>query len=83
MVSNFAFSKRNLYRYTLENIFANNLLFNEDGSYAGFDPTEFTSKAGGKAEAVKHVKKTFGHGVMAMVGDGATVGLCTLNQVDP
>ena len=56
----------------LENIFANNLLFNEDGSYAGFDPEEFTSKAGGKAEAVKHVKKAFGHGTMAMVGDGAT-----------
>lgn len=55
-----------------ENIFANSLLFNEDGSYAGFDPEEFTSKAGGKAEAVKHVKSAFGHEVMAMVGDGAT-----------
>mmetsp|Transcript_27808 Transcript_27808/g.69752 ORF Transcript_27808/g.69752 Transcript_27808/m.69752 type:complete len:283 (-) Transcript_27808:331-1179(-) len=54
------------------NIFANTLLFSEDGSYRGFDPEEFTSKAGGKAEAVKHVKSTFGHVAMAMVGDGAT-----------
>mmetsp|Transcript_6028 Transcript_6028/g.15368 ORF Transcript_6028/g.15368 Transcript_6028/m.15368 type:complete len:289 (-) Transcript_6028:160-1026(-) len=55
-----------------ENIFANKILFNEDGSYAGFDPTEFTSKAGGKAEAVKHIKQSSGHAVMVMVGDGAT-----------
>ena len=55
-----------------ENVFANNILFNDDGSYASFDPTEFTSKAGGKAEAVKHVKASKGHEVMAMVGDGAT-----------
>jgi phosphoserine phosphatase len=55
-----------------ENIFANNILFNEDGSYKSFDPEEFTSKAGGKAEAVKHIKAKFGHGTMAMVGDGAT-----------
>jgi phosphoserine phosphatase len=55
-----------------ENIFANNLIFGEDGSYAGFDPEEFTSKAGGKAEAVKHLKKKFGHHTMVMVGDGAT-----------
>lgn len=57
-----------------ENIFANNLLFNDDevGSYKGFDPKEFTSKAGGKAEAVKHLKRAFDHKVVAMVGDGAT-----------
>ena len=55
-----------------ENIFANNILFNEDGSYKSFDPEEFTSKAGGKAEAVKHIKAKFGLGTMAMVGDGAT-----------
>ena len=55
-----------------ENIFANNILFDEAGEYESFDPTEFTSKAGGKAEAVKHIKAKFGHGTMAMVGDGAT-----------
>merc|ERR1711966_616689 len=55
-----------------ENIFANNILFDGAGEYESFDPTEFTSKAGGKAEAVKHIKAKFGHGAMAMVGDGAT-----------
>jgi hypothetical protein len=29
----------------------------EDGSYAGFDTQEFPSRSGGKAEAVKHIKK--------------------------
>ena len=56
-----------------ENVHANNILFNDaDGSYAGYDDKEFTSSAGGKAEAVKHCKKAAGHGTMAMVGDGAT-----------
>ena len=55
------------------NIFANDIRFDEiDGSYKSFDPEEFTSRAGGKAEAVKHIKKTDGHAVMGMVGDGAT-----------
>ena len=41
------------------NIFANDIRFDEiDGSYKSFDPEEFTSRAGGKAEAVKHIKKT-------------------------
>lgn len=55
-----------------ENVFANDILFEDDGSYDTFDPNEFTSKAGGKADAVKHIKKKDGHAVMAMVGDGAT-----------
>jgi phosphoserine phosphatase len=54
------------------NVFANSLSFKEDGSYASFNPEEFTSKAGGKADAVKHIKLTDGHAVMGMVGDGAT-----------
>jgi hypothetical protein len=28
----------------------------EDGSYAGFDAEEFTSRSGGKAEAVRDIK---------------------------
>jgi phosphoserine phosphatase len=55
------------------NIFANDIRFDEiDGSYKSFDPEEFTSRAGGKAEAVKHIKKTDGHAAMGMVCDGAT-----------
>ena len=41
-----------------ENIFANTILFSEDSSkgYQGFDASEFTSRAGGKAKAAKHIK---------------------------
>ena len=55
-------------------VFANNLLFESDdeGAYAGFDPEEFTSRSGGKKEAVVHIKKTFGLETVAMIGDGAT-----------
>ena len=54
-------------------VFANTILFDEnDGSYAGFDPGEFTSHSGGKAEAVVHIKKQWGLSKIIMVGDGAT-----------
>ena len=57
----------------VSHVFANTILFDEtDGSYAGFDPQEFPSRSGGKAEAVVHIKKTWGLKTIAMVGDGAT-----------
>lgn len=56
----------------LSNVFANNLLFHEDGSYAGFDPAEFTSRSGGKKEAVMHIKEAWDLQTVIMVGDGAT-----------
>lgn len=43
-----------------------------DGSYAGFDDKEYTSRSGGKCEAVKHIKSKWGFDKIAMVGDGAT-----------
>ena len=55
-----------------ENVFANNILFNEAGLYAGFDEEEFTSRAGGKAEAIRHLKATYGFETLVMIGDGAT-----------
>jgi phosphoserine phosphatase len=58
---------------SLTHVFANTILFNkEDGSYAGFDPGEFTSHSGGKAEAVVHIKKNWGLKKIIIVGDGAT-----------
>lgn len=56
----------------VDNIHANTITFNEDGSLKGFDPNEFPSKSGGKANAVKHIKATRGFKTMVMVGDGAT-----------
>lgn len=54
-----------------ERIYANTILFDEDGNYAGFDETEPTSHDGGKPEALKRLKKQ-GYKTMIMVGDGAT-----------
>ncbi|DAZ94913.1 TPA: hypothetical protein N0F65_003083 [Lagenidium giganteum] len=56
----------------MRNIYANTIFFDDDGEYAGFDASELTSRDGGKAEAIKLIKKTHGHDVIAMVGDGVT-----------
>ncbi|KAJ9505038.1 hypothetical protein QJQ45_020199 [Haematococcus lacustris] len=58
----------------LDNVFANNLLFQEDGSYAGFDTNEFTCRSGGKPAALRHIQagETRGLRQIVMVGDGAT-----------
>ena len=56
-----------------ENVFANNILFDDaTGEFRGFDEAEFTSRSGGKAEAIKHVRRSKGYSTMFMVGDGAT-----------
>ena len=54
------------------NVFANTILFNADGSYAGFDKTAFTCKSGGKPLAVQHISESLGHSPVVMVGDGVT-----------
>lgn len=56
----------------LKNVFANQLLFNEDGSYAGFDENEMTSDSGGKGRAIEYLREKFGYQRMIMIGDGAT-----------
>lgn len=56
----------------VDNVFANNLMFEDSGAYAGFDSNEFTSRSGGKKEAVMHIKKEWRLQKVVMVGDGAT-----------
>ncbi|KAG1663831.1 hypothetical protein FOA52_013396 [Chlamydomonas sp. UWO 241] len=56
----------------IANVFANSIVFKEDGSYAGFDESEFTSSSGGKPAAIRHIKATRGLSSVVMVGDGAT-----------
>ncbi|XP_071532002.1 phosphoserine phosphatase [Panulirus ornatus] len=56
----------------LENIFANRLKFFFDGEYGGFDEAQLTSKSGGKAEVIAHLKKREGYSRVVMIGDGAT-----------
>ncbi|OQR96233.1 phosphoserine phosphatase [Achlya hypogyna] len=54
------------------NIFANTILFHDDGSYKGFDATELTSRDGGKPRVIELLKKERGYKTVVMVGDGAT-----------
>lgn len=55
------------------NLFANKLYFHFNGSYAGFDTNQVTSKSGGKGEAIKQIKGRFNSNkVVAMIGDGMT-----------
>lgn len=63
----------------LTNLFANKLLFDFNGNYAGFDPTQPTSRSGGKGEAISQIKNFHSSQLMAnnrltivMIGDGAT-----------
>jgi phosphoserine phosphatase len=56
----------------LKNVFANRLLFNDDGSYAGFDEDEMTSDSGGKGRVIEYLKNAFGYQRLVMIGDGAT-----------
>lgn len=52
------------------NIYANRLLFSEEGDYIGFDENEPTSQSGGKPMVVTQLKKK--HEIVVMIGDGAT-----------
>ncbi|ONK55877.1 uncharacterized protein A4U43_C10F1880 [Asparagus officinalis] len=62
----------------IENIYANQLLFTSSGGFLGFDKDEFTSRSGGKATAVQHIRKVqefvmvHHYKTLVMIGDGAT-----------
>lgn len=57
----------------MTNVYANKLLFKENGDYADFDKTKPTSRSGGKSEAVAIVKRqNDASSIITMIGDGAT-----------
>lgn len=56
----------------VKNIYANTILFDDDGEYAGFDSDEPTSADQGKPKALGQIKEAGGYETMIMVGDGAT-----------
>ena len=60
----------------INRIYANEILYDEEGSYAGFDINELTSDSGnkqiGKAGVCGLLKKLHGYRNLVMVGDGAT-----------
>ena len=53
-------------------IYANEILFDEEGNYAGFDRNAPTSASGGKPKVLKLMKRKKGYKKMIMIGDGAT-----------
>mmetsp|Transcript_27298 Transcript_27298/g.76211 ORF Transcript_27298/g.76211 Transcript_27298/m.76211 type:complete len:224 (-) Transcript_27298:167-838(-) len=55
-----------------ENIRANTILFNQDGSYKSFDADRPTSRTGGKKEVVSQLISTNGYRQVVMIGDGVT-----------
>lgn len=55
-----------------QHVLANTILFDEHGSYAGFDKDAFTSRSGGKAAAMQHLVDAGLPGPYLMVGDGVT-----------
>ncbi len=58
------------------NVYANEILFDENGHYAGFCKNELTSDSGsievGKAGVCRLLKAIHGYETLLMVGDGAT-----------
>ncbi|KAK9844585.1 hypothetical protein WJX74_004323 [Apatococcus lobatus] len=59
-------------RIPIDHVYANTILFKEDGSYAGFDHTELTSRSRGKHAAAVAIKEQHGSKSLVMIGDGAT-----------
>jgi len=55
-----------------ENIYANTILFDEQGNYKDFDRSAPTSRSGGKPAVVAQLKETHGYKTVVMIGDGAT-----------
>jgi phosphoserine phosphatase len=53
-------------------IYANEILFDADGKYAGFDRSAPTSASGGKPKVLKMMQKKHKYKTMIMFGDGAT-----------
>jgi len=55
-----------------KNIYANEILFDENGQYSGFDRSAPTSASGGKPAVLKMMQKKHKYKTMIMFGDGAT-----------
>ena len=50
----------------LHRVYANNLLFKDDGSFQGFDETEPTSRDGGKPSVIQSLKDAHGYDIVIM-----------------
>lgn len=54
------------------NVFANEILFNENGEYNGFCKEQPTSESGGKPRVMDMLRKKFNYKTIIMIGDGMT-----------
>lgn len=55
-----------------ENVFANELLHDEQGNYIGFCKDQPTSESGGKPRVMELLRKQHGYKTIVMIGDGMT-----------
>eukprot|EP00455_Lapot_gusevi_P051660 TRINITY_DN7762_c0_g1_i10.p1 TRINITY_DN7762_c0_g1~~TRINITY_DN7762_c0_g1_i10.p1 ORF type:complete len:175 (-),score=41.53 TRINITY_DN7762_c0_g1_i10:72-596(-) len=55
-----------------DHIFANELFFDERGDFIAHDTAQPTSRSGGKARVIEHLKEKHGYSRVVMIGDGAT-----------
>lgn len=53
-------------------VYANTIIYGEDGQYKTFDDEEPTCRDGGKAVVIQRLKDDHGYSPVIMVGDGAT-----------
>jgi phosphoserine phosphatase len=53
-------------------IYSNNIIFESNGSYKGFDEDELTSKDKGKGKVIELLKESFDYDSIVMIGDGYT-----------
>lgn len=54
------------------NVFANEILFDDNGDYAGFCKNQPTSESGGKPRVMEFLRKKHGYKTIVMIGDGMT-----------
>jgi len=59
-------------RIERKNIFANEILFDENGEYNGFCKEQPTSESGGKPRVMQILREKFNYKTIIMVGDGMT-----------
>jgi len=55
-----------------DRVYANTILFDDEGNYKGFDRKAPTSRSGGKPAVLRQVRRKEGYKTMVMIGDGAT-----------
>ncbi len=64
----------------LHRVYANNVLFDNEGSYLGVDHDEPTCRDGGKTHVIKRLKNAHGYETVIMIGDATVIGYAALRE---